>query len=55
MKRFEIGAEDLETIENMIFYYDHHGVENMNKRRPDFVEDDFSKLLAILNTITETI
>ena len=55
MKRYEISPEDLETIENMILYYDRHTVEGLNKRRPEFVEEDFSKLLAILNTITETI
>lgn len=55
MKRYEISPEDLETIENMIFYYDHHGVENINEKHPGWLEDDFSKLLAILNNITETI
>lgn len=55
MNNLKITPEDLETIENMIFYYDYHGVENVNKKHPGFVEDDFSKILAILNTITETI
>lgn len=55
MKRYEISPEALETIENMILYYDIHTVEGLNEKHPGFVEDDFNKLLRILNTITETI
>lgn len=55
MNDLKITPADLETVENMILYYDHHGVENINEKHPGWLEDDFSKLLAILNTITETI
>lgn len=55
MNNLKITPEALEVIENMILYYDRHTVEGLNKRRPDFVEEDFSKLLRILNNITETI
>lgn len=49
MNNLKITPEDLETIENLISYYAFHGVENMNNRHPGFVEDDFTKLLRILN------
>lgn len=55
MNNYTIPAEALETIENMILYYDVHTVAGLNKRRPEFVVDDFNKLLRILNNITETI
>lgn len=55
MNILKITPEILETIENMILYYDVHTVEGLNKKHPEFVEEDFNKLLRILNHITETI
>lgn len=48
-----IKPEDAEMIENMILYYEHHGVENMNNKRPAFVIEDFNKILETLKNIME--
>lgn len=37
-----------ERIENLISYYDHHGIENMIEKKPGFVADDFKHLLKAL-------
>lgn len=37
-----------ERIENLISYYDQHGIEEMIEKRPGFVVDDFSHLLKAL-------
>lgn len=55
MNELKITPEDLERIENMILYYDLHGVERLNKKHPGFVEEDFKELLTLLNSITKTI
>lgn len=48
---YSVAPEDLETIENMISYYNHHGVNNIHERHAGFVVDDLEKLLAILETV----
>ena len=48
---YTITPAELETIENMVLYYEHHGVKKMLNTRPEFVIEDFEKVLAILNTI----
>ena len=50
---YEINTEEREKLENMIFYYKHHGVENMIKSHPSFVVDDFEKILEIISKILE--
>ena len=37
-----------ERIENLISYYDYHGIENMIENKPGFVADDFKHLLQAL-------
>ena len=49
---YTITPEELETIENMIGYYDRFSVEDLITRRPEWVADDFNKILAILANIT---
>ena len=49
---YTITPEELETIENMIGYYDRFSIEDLITRRPDWVADDFNKILAILANIT---
>ena len=49
---YTITPEELETIENMIGYYDRISIEDLITRRPDWVANDFNKILAILENIT---
>lgn len=49
---YTITPEELETIENMIGYYNRFNIEDLITRRPDWVADDFNKILAILENIT---
>jgi len=37
-----------ENIQNLIHYYDHHGIDKMIVSHPSFVEQDFSELLKRL-------
>lgn len=46
-----ISAEAAEKLENMISYYDYHGVENMIEKRPGFVAEDFGEVLNILKSV----
>ena len=46
-----MNATTRETIQDMIFYYDNHDMTVMlddSKRLRNFVTDDFTKLLALL-------
>lgn len=50
-----MSAENQETIENMISYYRAHSIEKFVKgdeRLQNFVIDDFSKLLELLEGAT---
>lgn len=49
---YTITPEELETIENMIGYYNRISIEDLITRRPDWVASDFNKILAILENIT---
>lgn len=51
MKTFKISTEAAEKLENMISYYDYHGIENMIEKRPEFVAEDFGEVLSILESI----
>lgn len=53
MKTVKISTEAAEKLENMIYYYDCHGVEKMVEKRSDFVVDDFSEVLNILKTVLD--
>lgn len=46
-----ISAEAVEKFENMISYYNYHGIENMIEKRPEFVSEDFGEVLSILESI----
>lgn len=45
------NAEAVEKFENMISYYNYHGIENMIEKRPEFVAEDFGEVLNILESI----
>lgn len=53
MKNIKILDTDLEAIENFISYYHAHGVEKMIYKAPGFVNEDFTKLLGILEKALE--
>lgn len=53
MKTVKISIEAAEKLENMISYYDYHGIENMIENKPGFVIDDFSEVLDILKTVLD--
>ena len=40
-----------ENIQNLIHYYNHHGIEQMVKTHPSFVVEDFTKLLKELESV----
>ena len=48
-----IKPEDAEMIENMILYYEYHGIGNMIENHPQFVNQDFNKILETLKNILE--
>ena len=43
--------EELDTIENMLCYYEHHTVEEIAEKYPHFVIEDFKKILEALENI----
>lgn len=43
-----MSQELKELIEQQVSYYRHHGVGAMIERKPGFVEEDFTKLLKML-------
>lgn len=52
--RFEgliLTGNEFERIENLIRYYEIHGVKRLLEKHPDFVVDDFTELLAALKSI----
>lgn len=49
---YTITPEELDTIEDAICYYSHHTVEAIAEKYPQFVVEDFNKILAILANIT---
>ena len=53
MKNIKVSDEDIAIIETIISYYNRFKVERINKRYPGFVEDDFTKLLKMLERILE--
>ena len=51
MNNYTITPEEFEVIDNMILYYQYHGVDNIAGKHPEWVNDDLEKLLTTLNTI----
>ena len=50
---YKVTPEQEETIANMIYYYRHHGVDEMIEKHPGFVSTDMQTLLDILADIME--
>ena len=48
---YNITPEELDTIENMLCYYEHHTVEEIAEKYPHFVTEDFKKILEALENI----
>lgn len=48
---YNITTEELDTIENMLCYYEHHTIEEIAEKYPHFVIEDFKKILETLNNI----
>lgn len=48
---YPIKEEYIEEIEKLAAYYRYHTVEAMNKKHPEFVEEDFKQLLRIAENI----
>ena len=42
-------SELKENIQNLVSYYNHHGVAEMMNKHPGFVADDFAELLVKLH------
>lgn len=51
MKKFNITTNQLEKIEQLVTYYNHHGVENIHEKHPSFIVQDFQDLLKIVEAI----
>ena len=52
MKKYNITADQLEKIDQLVSYYNCHGVENIHEKHPYFIVEDFQKLLKIVEAIT---
>lgn len=48
-----LTGREFERIENLIRYYEIHGVKRILEKHPSFVVDDFTELLAALKNIME--
>lgn len=48
---YTITPEELDTIEDAICYYSHHTVEEIADKYPQFVVEDFKKILEALENI----
>lgn len=48
---YTITPEELDTIEDAICYYSHHTVEAIAEKYPQFVVEDFKKILETLENI----
>ena len=51
MKKFNITTDQQEKIEQLVSYYNHHGVENIQEKHPSFIVQDFQDLLKIVEAI----
>ena len=50
---YTITPEQEETLTNMVYYYRHHGVDEMIEKHPGFVATDLQTLLDALAEIME--
>ena len=53
MKKLVFLGCEIDTIENMISYYRHIPMEQLIQDHPEFVIDDFEKILSILSSSLE--
>ena len=52
-KKITVNAADLEKLENLTSYYQHHTVRKIYERHADFVVDDLESIIEILGKIFE--
>ena len=52
-KTITLGAADLEKLENLTSYYQHHTVRKIYEHRAEFVVDDLESIIEILGKIFE--
>lgn len=55
MKTITLDDYTLDYLQNTIWYYEHHKVDNLTKNRPQFVIDDFENLLNKLNELLKEV
>ena len=53
MKKLLFFEGEIETIDNMISYYRHISMEQLIQDHPEFVIDDFERILSILSSSLE--
>lgn len=53
MKKLLFFEGEITTIENMISYYRHIPMEQLIQDHPEFVIEDFEKILSILSSSLE--
>ena len=51
MKKYNITADQLENIEQLVSYYHRFNVEDIQEKHPGFIVEDFWKLLKIVEEI----
>ena len=47
-RKILLTSEEAEKLENFVYYYANHGVENIQERKPGFLVDDMTSILSIL-------
>ena len=50
---YEMDQEEKENLENLVFYYRNHGVENIMLSHPYFLVDDMEKILEFISNLLE--
>lgn len=48
---YTITADELDTIENTLCFYSYHTVEEIAEKYPQFITEDFKKILEALENI----
>ena len=51
IKKIPVTAATAERLENLVYYYQRHGVEKMIEQHKGFVIEDFEMVLKILEII----
>lgn len=50
-RKILLTSEEAEKLENFVYYYANHGVENIQEKHPSFIVQDFQDLLKIVEAI----